>query len=579
MGNRIVVVGAVALGPKVACRARRLDPDAEILLVDRDDLISYGGCGIPYYVSDDVSDVSQLRKTTYQAVRDEAFFRDYKRITVRTRSEARSIDRKAKTVTLRDLASGAEETLPYDTLVLATGSVPFVPPVPGASLKGVWTVANLHDAKAIKALLQSGKIGSAVVVGAGAIGLEMAEGMADLWGIETTVVEMAPQILPQTLGPDMARLAQNELERHKIRVLTGERLLRVLDDGAGKVAGVALEKAGEIPCDLVIFATGVRPNAALAREAGLALGPLGGILVDDRMRTSDPNIYAGGDCVEQRHLVSGESVHMPLGSLANRQGRVIGTNVAGGHAVFTGSVGTFCIKLFGLGVARAGLTEAQALAAGLEPVCGLMGMSDRAHFYPTEKMMFLKLIADRHTRKIIGVEALGENGDAVKARVDTVAALLPHGPTTEDLSNVEVGYSPPFASAMDILNACANTLENILDGRNRPMSAGEFLERFKKGELTVVDIRSPETAKPGQDKHGARWLSIPLDTLAERWAEVPRDREAVLFCSSGLRSYESQRMLAAKGVELPHVQGGWFLLRCLDPDLLGVEEKASSPTR
>ncbi len=575
MGKKIVIIGAVALGPKVACRARRLDPDADILLVDRDDLISYGGCGIPYYVSDDVTDLDLLRKTTYHAVRDEDFFRDFKRITVKTRTEATFVDRKSKTVRMRNLDSGAEEIAPYDVLVLATGSSPSVPPVEGASLKGAWTVANLHDAKAVKALLQSGKIRSAVIVGAGAIGLEMAEGMADLWGVETTVVEMAPQILPQALGADMARLAQNELEKHEVRVLTGDRLLKVVDDGAGNVAGVLLEKAGEVPCQLVIFATGVRPNTILAREAGLALGTLGGILVDDRMRTSDPHIYAGGDCVELRHLVSGESVFMALGSLANRQGRVIGTNVAGGHAVFKGSVGTFCIKLFGLGVARAGLTEAQARAAGFDPVCGLMGMSDRAHFYPSEKMMFLKLIADRHTRRIIGVEALGENGDAVKARVDSVAALLPQGPTTEDVSNLEVSYSPPFASAMDILNACANTLENILDGRNKAMSAEEFLERFNKGELTVVDIRQAESAKAGQDKHGDRWLSIPLETLAERWAEVPREKDAVLLCSSGLRSYESQQILNAKGIELPHVQGGWFLLRGLDPSLLELEDKGS----
>ena len=574
MGKRIVIIGAVALGPKVACRARRLDPDADILLVDRDNLISYGGCGIPYYVSDDVTDLALLRKTTYHAVRDEDFFRDFKRVTVKASTEATAIDRKAKTVTLRNLESGAEEIAPYDALVLATGSSPSVPPVPGTSLKGVWTVANLHDAEAIKALLQSGKVRSAVIVGAGAIGLEMAEGMSDLWGVETTVVEMAPQILPQALGPDMARLAQNELERHEVKVLTGERLLKILDGGSGNVVGVMTEKAGEIPCDLVILATGVRPNAALAREAGLALGPLGGIVVDDRMRTSDPSIYAGGDCVELRHLVSGDSVHLALGSLANRQGRVIGTNVAGGHAVFKGSVGTFCIKIFGLGVARAGLTEARARAVGFDPVCGLMGMSDRAHFYPTEKMMFLKLIADRHTRKIIGVEALGENGDAVKSRVDVMAALLPQGPTTEDVSNLEVAYAPPFASAMDILNACANTLENILDGRNKAMSAEDFLERFNKGDLTVVDIRGAETAKPGQDKHGERWLSIPLETLADRWAEVPRDKDAVLLCSSGLRSYESQQILNAKGIELPHVQGGWFLLRGLDPALLGIDEKS-----
>ncbi len=573
MSKNIVIIGAVAMGPKVACRAKRLDQDAEILMIDRDDVISYGGCGIPYYVSGDVSERKALLTTTYHMVRDEKYFWDCKKVRVRTRTEALAIDRKAKTVRIKDLATGTEEDVAYDTLVLATGSTPLVPPVEGAKLSGVHTMANMHDADMVKAMIEAGKVSQAVIVGAGAIGLEMAEALADLWGIETTVVEMQPQILPQALGSDFAMLIQHEMTQNEVKVLTGERLLKVLGDESGTVRAVVTDKSGEIPCQLVLFAAGARPNAVLAREAGLAVGPFGGILVDATMRTSDANIFAGGDCVELAHLVSGRTAHLPLGSLANRQGRVIGTNVVGGRATFPGVVGTFIAKVFGLNVGRAGLTEAQARVNGFDPVSGIVAMADRAHFYPTQKMMYMKLVADRRTRTVLGIEVVGENGDAVKARVDAVAALLPHAPGVEEISNLEVAYAPPFASAMDILNACANTLENILDGRNRVMGVEEFLEKFHQGEIHVLDTRLARGAKGAAQKYGERWLSIPQEELAERMDEVPRDENTVLFCNSGLRSYDAQCYLGARGVKHPHVQGGWLLLRCFDPGFQALEEK------
>lgn len=571
MGKKIVVIGAVALGPKVACRARRLDPEAEILLIDRDDVISYGGCGIPYYVSGDVTDRKALLSTIFHVVRDPDFFNVYKRVTVRVRTEVLSIDRRAKTVRLKNLDTGAEEDVAYDTLVLATGSTPFVPPVPGAQLGRCLPMANMHQADMVKGLIESGKVGSAVVVGAGAIGIEMCEALSDLWGIETTLVEMTPQVLPQAFGPDFARIVQHELERAGVKVLTGDTLLEVLDDGTGNVRGVVTKNAGEIPCDLVLFAAGARPNSGLARAAGLAVGQFGGVLVDSRMRTSDPNIYAGGDCVEIKNLVSGQNAHLPLGSMANRQGRVIGTNVAGGHARFDGAVGTFVIKVFELGAARAGLTELQAKAAGFDPAYAIIPTTDRAHFFPGAKMLYLKLIADRKSRRVLGIEAICENGDAAKARVDAVAAILPFHPTVDQISNLEVAYAPPFAQAMDVLNATANALDNILDGRSKGIGVEEFLERFRKGEFTVVDTRLARGAKACAEKYPGRWLSFPQEDIPGRLDDLPEGDDVVLFCNSGMRSYDSHCFLASKGRDLPHVHGGWLMLKCFDPDFQALD--------
>lgn len=567
MGKKVVILGAVALGPKVACRLRRLDPDVEILMIDRDSSISYGGCGIPYYVGGDVTELKELQSTVFHVQRDASFFEIYKHLDVRTRCEATSIDRKAKTVSVTNLDNGDNETVSYDDLVIALGSTPFVPPLPGADLPGVHVVANLHHAQAIKEKIQKGQVSSAVVVGGGAIGLEMAESFTDLWGIETTVVEMFDSVLPQALSPDMAKVVHKEMEDNDIRLLTSERVEEILGDAENGVRAVRTAGAGEIPCELVIFCAGARPNSQIAREAGLAVGRFGGILVDERMRTSDPNIYAGGDCVEIKHLISGENYVLALGSMANRQGRVIGTNIAGGHAEFHGAVGSFCLKMFEQGVAKAGLTVRQAETAGFDPVYALIAGSDRAHFYPTQKPMYMKLIADRKTRRVLGVEAVGANGDAVKARVDAVAALMVRGCTVDEIGNLEVAYAPPYASAMDIVNAVGNTLENVLDGYNHPMGVEEFITDFQDGKFRVLDVRSEDNAAPYKAKYGDRWINIPQDQLDTRLDEIPRDEPLVCFCNTGLRSFECQRYLHTKGFDtMTNVQGGHGFLRLLAPD-------------
>jgi len=565
MGKRVVIIGAVALGPKVAARVKRLDYAAEVTVVDRDSLISYGGCGIPYFVGGDVQEIEGLCMTSANVLRDCNFFKNAKGVDVRTRTEVLSIDRKAGLVHVRHLPDNTESDLPYDKLVIATGGMPVIPPLPGINLPGVSVVSNLHHAQLIKSRLAGGKIDRAVVIGGGAIGLEMAEAVTDLWGVKTTLVEKMDQLLPQAFSRDMSQIIKNHMEEKGVDIHLSESVLRIIGDPETGVQAVETD-AGQIPCDLVILAVGVRPNTQLAKEAGLAIGGCGGIIVDDWMRTTDPDIYAGGDCVELTHLISGRKVHMPLGSLANRQGRIIGTNVMGGDDRFRGTVGTFCLKVFDLGVARAGLTFSQA-AECFDPVQTVVVQADRAHFFPTQQPMYLKLIADRGSRRILGIEAMGQQGDAVKARVDAVAVAMSLGVTIDTISNLEVAYAPPYAAAMDIINAAANSLDNILAGYQDPINMEAFLQNLKNGNGRVLDLRSRENAAPFLKKYPDQWLNIPQEELAGRLDEIPEDTTLNLICGSGARSYEAQRLLRFHGnSHTRNVQGGIGLLKATNPE-------------
>ncbi|MBW2366454.1 MAG: FAD-dependent oxidoreductase [Deltaproteobacteria bacterium] len=558
--SNFVIIGGVALGPKVACRIKRMDPAAHVTVVDKDKYISYGGCGIPYYVGGDVPELSSLFSTSAEILRDPPFFHNAKGVDVRVETEAVSIDRKTKSVRLKT-PDGTLSDQPYDTLILATGAVPVIPPIPGANLPGVTVIATPHHAENIKKKIAGGEIEKAVVIGGGAIGLEMAEALGDLWGVETTLVEMADQLLPGAVGPDMALPLKKHMEDKGISICLSEQVNRIQGSADTGISFVETTKRW-IPCDLVVIAAGVRPNTHLAKQAGLEIGETGGIRVDKHMRTSDLNIYAGGDCVEISHLVSGQPVHMPLGSLANRQGRVIGTNAAGGRATFPGTVGTFCVKAFDMTVARAGLTIGQASAAGFDAVSAVVSQADRAHFYPTQQMMCMKLTADRNSRQILGVEAIGGNGDAVKARVDAVAALLPHKITVDVISNLEVAYAPPFASAMDIINSVANVLENTIEGRHQPVDAVDFLSAFHSHNARVLDVRSRVQAEPYLEKYGRQWQNIPQEELRNRLGEVKNGNAIYLLCGAGPRSYEAQLLLRQNGItDTKNIQGGMKMLQ------------------
>jgi NADPH-dependent 2,4-dienoyl-CoA reductase/sulfur reductase-like enzyme/rhodanese-related sulfurtransferase len=575
MPQHIVIIGAVALGPKAAARFKRLEPDSSVTLVDKGRLISYGGCGIPYYVSGDVSDASELQSTAFHMLRDAEFFRKTKGVDVRTETEALGIDRAAKTVRLRHLPTGREENLAYDKLVLATGSTPNALPVPGAHLAGVHAVSGLEAAQEIRARVSAGGVARAVVVGAGFIGLEMAAALADLWGIETTVVEFRDQILPGVAGPGLARMAQRHMEEKGVRFRLGEQVRAFVDaeDTKGTVARVVTGTA-ELAAELVIVAVGVTPNSRLAAQAGLSVSDRGGVRVDETLRTSDPDIYAGGDCVELPHRLTGRAAYLPLGSLANRQGRIIGSNLAGGAARFEGVVGTWCVKLFDLAAAGTGLTLPAARAAGFDAVRVHVSQLDRAHFYPDKGLMSLELVAERGTGRVLGMQGASPMGDALVGRVNVVSALLPGKVTVSGLGGLEMAYAPPFAAALDILNVLGNAAENILAGHNRGIDAEAFaaLWTAADGEGPLfLDCREQADARALSARFPERWRNIPQGELKDRLAELPRHRPIVLVCNTGARSYEAFVTLAHAGFgDVVSVEGGMTALLAtgMDPAAL-----------
>ncbi len=549
MPEKILIVGGVALGPKAASRCKRLMPDAEVTLVDENVYISYGGCGIPYYVSGEVQNLDDLRATPYHTIRDPEFFRAMKGVTVRNQTRALSIDRAAKTLLVKDVVSGKEEKLPYDKLVLATGASPRVPPVEGKDLKNVLSLTRLEAADAIRTACQEGKVNEAVIVGGGFIGLEAAVALADMWGVKVSVVEMMDQILPGVLSHSLARMAEHDCVSHKVDVYTSEKVLK-LEGKDGAVSKVVTDKR-ELPAQLVIFAAGFIPNGRLAKDAGLDVAPFGAVVVDEHMRTSDPAIYAGGDCVAIRNIITDKLGYLPLGSMANRQGRVIGTNLAGGDATFPGYVGTWAVKLFEMSFCGTGLTVERARKEGYDAVGVSVEQLDRAHFYPEKNMMSLELVVDKPTRRVLGIQGACSAGDALKARVDAVAGVLQYArPTVEDISNLEVSYAPPFASAMDVVNVVGNVADNVLAGRFKPVTGDQFMELWKnrdQNHIFFIDARPAKAGQAVQARH-PEWHSIPLEEIAARINEVPRDRPVALICNTGLRAYDSLLILARNGI-------------------------------
>ncbi|WP_291320843.1 FAD-dependent oxidoreductase, partial [Desulfonatronospira sp.] len=543
MSQKVVIIGAVALGPKAACRFKRLEPDSQVIMIDENEIISYGGCGIPYYVSGDISDARELQSTTFHMVRDVDFFRDAKDVQVRTRTRALSIDRMAKKVHVHDLENDEKYYLDYDKLVLSTGSSPRKLPLSGVDLPGVYAISGLEEAIRLKDQISQSGVEKAVVVGAGLIGLEMAEALTDLWGIETSVVEIAPQLLPGFVSPDMARMVANVLEENDISLYTGEQVREIF--GGDRVRGVRTDQR-DLEADMVVMAAGVVPNSNLARESGLEVSPQGAIVVDKQMRTSDADIFAGGDCVQIENLITGKPGYYPMGSMANRQGRVIGTNLAGGSDEFPGAVGSFVVKLFDHAVSGTGLSIETASRQGSDAFSAFVTQFDKSHFYPEKDLLYLEMVVDRSSGRILGLQGLSTGGDSLKGRIDCVAALLPGKPTTKDLSNLEVSYSPPFGSAMDALNNLGNVAENILQGHNMGIGPGEFDRLWQeRGQRDVVfmDCRGEDNAAPLVEKHPEKWKNVQTETLEANVDQVPRAETVVLVCNNGGRSYEAQLKL------------------------------------
>ena len=551
--TRLVIVGGVAAGPKAAARARRCDPRAEITILEQGEFISFAGCGLPFFIAGQIAEARELMCTPVGVVRDEAFFRNVKNIRVLTRTRAVAIDRAAKTVTARRLDSGEEMVLPYDKLVLATGSRPVRLEVPGMDLPGVYTLRGIPDALAIRQALTD--VPDVVVIGAGLVGLEVVDALLALRQtreLNVTLVEKLAHPLPTLLDPEMGALVAKFLKSAGVNFLPGREVRRL--EGQGRVERVVTDQE-EIPAQLVVVGVGVRPETELAQAAGLALGPTGAIAVNEYLQTSDPDIYAGGDCVENVHLVSGQKVYLPLGSTANRHGRVIGDNIAGGRDLFPGVVGTAILKVGTLNVGRTGLTVEEARRAGFDPVSVLCAGPDRAHYHPDSKPLVIKLVADRATRRLLGAQVLGPG--AADKRLDVAATALTAGFTVDRLATVDLAYAPPYATALDILTHAANALRNKLDGRARGVSPREVRARLALGEdFVLLDVRTPKELEEARlDLPNVTW--IPLGQLRSRAGELPRDKKVITFCKVSLRGYEAQLILDAEGfADVGFMEGG-----------------------
>jgi len=550
---KVLVIGGVAAGPKIASKVKRVMPDAEVTLIQKGKYLSYAGCGLPYYIGGVFSDRDHLISTPTGTHRDIPFFKNVKGLTVRTNTEAIKIDRENKKVLV--VSDGQEEWLSYDKLALATGAEPFVPPPLKNSYENVTTLQTVEEGDMIFKALESGTVNNVVIVGGGYIGVEMAEALM-LRKCKVTIVERESNIL-SIIDPVLSMLTRNYLEQMGIKILTDTNVTGFIEKPGNSSCACALETGkGKIQGDLILLVVGVRPRSELAKDAGLEIGKLGGIKVEATMQTSDPDIYAAGDCVECLDRITGNSVYVPLGSTANKQGRIAAQNIAGKKALFPGIVCSGVCQIINYTVARTGLTEIQARAAGFDAVSVLVSGPDRPHFMSGMAPIFMKLIADKNTGKMLGVQAVGP-GDCDK-RVNVAATAISAGMTASDVANLDLCYAPPYSPAMDNLITAANVLCNKLDGTMNSVSPIDVHKRLEDGEdIFLLDVRSPK-----EFSHMALSGShlVPLGKIDERMDEIPKDKPVVVYCKLSLRGYEAAIKLKAKGYNNVQVMEGGLLM-------------------
>lgn len=544
---KVVIVGGVAAGPKVAAKVIRLMPHASVTVVEKGQFLSYAGCGLPYYISGQVKNHAELMSTPMGALRDAVFFQKVKNVRILSRTEAIKIDRAARSVRVKELGRRREFDLKYDKLVLATGASPIRPSIPGHDLDNIFCLHGVQDAEGIKAGLSGDRARDVVIVGGGLIGMETTEALARS-GCRVTIVEMQPQTLG-ILDAEMARLVELHLESNGVKVLTNTKVCAFKGDG--KVHRVVTDR-GTLAADLVIMGIGVRPNTALARAAGLEIGETGGIKVNEQMRTSDPDIYAAGDCVECIDILTGRPAYVPLGSTANKQGRVAAVNLSGGEDAFPGILGSTICKVFDYCVARTGLTERAAKELGYTVTVAMAPAPDRANYLSTARLLLLKLVVDRDTRRLLGVQAVGPG--AGDKRIDVAATAIAAGMTVDQVAGLDLGYAPPYSPAMDNLITAANVARNKLDSHMVGVPAAEVHQMLQdKKDFVFLDVRTPgehdQVRLPGA-------TLIPLATLRGRIEEIPKGKPIVTFGQISLRGYEAALILRASGFEDVRVLDG-----------------------
>ena len=554
---KVVIVGGVAGGATAAARIRRLNEEAEVVVFERSGYISYANCGLPYYIGDVITDSEELTLQT-----PESFFSRF-HVDMKVRHEVLSIHPERKTVSVRNLETGEEFEEHYDKLLLSPGARPVQPEIPGVGLENLFTLRTVEDTMRIKAYIETHQPKSVVLAGGGFIGLELAENLRES-GMDVTIVQRAKQLM-NPFDPDMASFIHSEMRRHGVTLALGH----TVEGFVEKEGGIDVLLKGEDPihADMGILAIGVAPDAKLAGEAGIKLGIKGSIVVNERMETSIPDIYAVGDAVQIKNAVSGEEDLISLAGPANKQGRIAADNICGGNSSYKGSQGSSVIKIFDMTVATTGLNEQAAKQAGID--CDKVYLSPASHasYYPGGTMMTMKVLFEKETYRLLGAQIIGYDG--VDKRIDVLATAMAAGMSALELQDLDLAYAPPYSSAKDPVNMAGFMIDNIETGTLKQFFWDEVGELPDDGSVVLLDTRTTEEYGRG---HINGFVNIPLDELRERIGEIRRGLPVYVMCQSGLRSYLSCRILAQNGFDCYNFSGGYRLYETIYRDCVAAKQ-------
>ena len=537
---KVVIVGGVAGGATAAARIRRLDEQAEIVVFERSGFISYANCGLPYYIGGVIEDPEELTLQT-----PESFFSRF-RVEMKVRHEVTAIHPDKKTVSVTNLETGEAFEESYDKLILSPGAKPTQPRLPGVGLDRLFTLRTVEDTFRIKEYIDRNHPKSAVLAGGGFISLELAENLREL-GMEVTIVQRPKQLM-NPFDPDMASFIHSEMRRHGVKLALGHTVEGFEEKDGG--VDVLLKDEAPLHADMVVLAIGVSPDTQLAQDAGLELGVKGSIVVNDRMETSVPDIYAVGDAVQVKHFVTGQDVLLSLAGPANKQGRIAADNICGGDSHYTGSQGSSVIKVFDMTAASTGVNETNARKAGLDVDTVILSPMSHAGYYPGGKVMTMKVVFEKETYRLLGAQIVGYEG--VDKRIDVLATAIRAGLKATELKDLDLAYAPPYSSAKDPVNMAGFMVENIANGVLKQWHLADALPR--DGSVTLLDTRTVGEFAGG---HIDGFLNIPVDELRERLGELDKSKPVYVICQSGLRSYIACRILAGNGFECYNFSGGF----------------------
>ncbi len=539
---KVVIVGGVAGGATAAARIRRLDENAELVVFERSGYISYANCGLPYHIGDVIPDEEDLTLQT-----PESFYARF-RVQMKVRHEVTAIHPQKKTVTVKDLVHGCEFEESYDKLLLSPGAKPTLPPLPGIELDKLFTLRTVEDTLRIKEYIRTHAPRSAVLVGGGFIGVELAENLRTL-GLEVTIVEMGSQLLAP-FDADMAAFVHAEARKHGVQLALQSAVTGFAKTESG--VEVQLKDRAPLNADMVVLAIGVTPDTALAKEAGLELGLRGSIVVNDRMETSVPDIFAVGDAVQIRHAVTGQDTLLSLAGPANKQGRIAADNICGMDSRYRGAAGSSVLKVFDLTAAATGLNETAAQKAGLAIDTVILSPMSHAGYYPGGKVMTIKVVFEKESWRLLGAQIIGYEG--VDKRIDVLATAMQAGMKATQLKELDLAYAPPYSSAKDPVNMAGYLIDNIASGVLKQWHLADAAALPRDGSVTLLDTRTPGEYSRG---HIEDFVNIPVDELRERLGELDPSKPVYVICQSGLRSYIASRILEGSGFTAYNFAGGF----------------------